>query len=64
MPQHGIDNKLDHEDMLSLEEMYVLIKNFVELGINKIRFTGGEPLVRKGIVDLVGKVSKLKGVRI
>ncbi|MFW5647994.1 MAG: GTP 3',8-cyclase MoaA [Candidatus Alkaliphilus sp. MAG34] len=63
MPQHGIDNKLDHEDMLSLEEMYVLIKNFVELGINKIRFTGGEPLVRKGIVDLVGKVSKLKGVR-
>ncbi len=63
MPQRGIDDKLDHEDMLSLEEMYVLIKDFVELGINKIRFTGGEPLVRRGIVDLVGKVNKLKGIK-
>ncbi len=63
MPQRGIDDKLDHEDMLSLEEMYVLIKDFVELGINKIRFTGGEPLVRRGIVDLVGKVNKLEGIK-
>ena len=63
MPQRGIDDKLDHEDMLSLEEMYVLIKDFVELGINKIRFAGGEPLVRRGIVDLVGKVNKLEGIK-
>ncbi|HZX21437.1 MAG TPA: GTP 3',8-cyclase MoaA [Clostridia bacterium] len=63
MPHKGIDDKLSHEDMLSLEEMYVLIKDFVELGINKIRFTGGEPLVRKGIVDLVSKVSKLEGIK-
>lgn len=33
------------------------------MGINKIRFTGGEPLVRKGIVDLVSRVSKLEGVK-
>lgn len=62
MPEKGIDCKLRHEDMLSLEEMYILIKNFVELGIDKIRFTGGEPLVKKGIVDLIDKVSKLEGV--
>ncbi len=63
MPQKGIDDKLHHEDMLPLEDMYTLIKNFVELGIDKIRFTGGEPLVRKGIIDLVEKVGKLEGVR-
>ena len=63
MPQKGLDNKLHHEDMLSLEEMYILIKDFVELGVNKIRFTGGEPLVRRGIVDLISKVNKLEGVK-
>lgn len=63
MPEGGIEDKLRHEDMLSLEEIYVLIKNFVELGIDKIRFTGGEPLVRKGVVDLISKVSRLEGVK-
>lgn len=63
MPEKGIDDKLHHEDMLSLEEIYILIKNFVELGIDKIRFTGGEPLVRKGIVGLIDKVSKLEGIK-
>src|SRR5699024_11829198 len=63
MPGKGIDNKLKHEDILTLEETYEIIKDFVELGIDKIRFTGGEPLVRKGIVDLIKKVDKLEGVR-
>lgn len=63
MPHKGVDDKLHHEDMLSLEEMYFLIKDFVELGIDKIRFTGGEPLVRRGVVDLISRVSKLEGVR-
>src|SRR5699024_10955896 len=63
MPEKGIDNKLKHEDILTLEETYEIIKDFVELGIDKIRFTGGEPLVRKGIVDLIKKVDKLEGVR-
>lgn len=63
MPEKGIDNKLEHKDLLRLEETYDLIKDFVELGIDKIRFTGGEPLVRKGIVNLIEKVNKLDGVR-
>lgn len=62
MPEKGID-KFGHEDMLSLEEVYEIIKSFVELGVDKIRFTGGEPLVRKGIVNLIWRVSKLDGVR-
>lgn len=62
MPEEGV-HKFSHEEMLSLEEVYEITKAFVDLGINKIRFTGGEPLTRKGIVDLISKVSKLKGVK-
>ena len=62
MPECGID-KFTHNDMLSLEEIYEITKSFVALGVNKIRFTGGEPLVRKGIVELIEKVSKLPGVK-
>ena len=62
MPEDGI-TKCDHSEVLSLEEIYRIIVKFVELGVDKIRFTGGEPLVRKGIVDLISKVSKLEGVK-
>lgn len=62
MPEKGID-KLRHEDIMTLEDTYEVIKVFVDLGIDKIRFTGGEPLVRLGIVDLISKVAKLDGVR-
>ncbi len=62
MPEKGIE-KLKHSDMLSLEDTYEVIKVFVELGVNKIRFTGGEPLVRLGIVDLISRVSNLEGVK-
>ncbi len=62
MPESGID-KFSHDDMLTLEEVYEITKIFVELGIDKIRFTGGEPLVRRGIVDLIAKVSKLDGIK-
>lgn len=61
MPEGGV-NKVCHDDILTLEEIYDLTKLFVELGITKIRFTGGEPLVRAGISDLISKISKLDGV--
>ena len=63
LPESGIDNKIKHSDMLSLEEMFELIQEFVLLGIKKIRFTGGEPLVRKGAVELIKRVSELEGVK-
>lgn len=62
MPEEGIE-KVKHKDILSLEDTYEIIKAFVDLGIDKIRFTGGEPLVRLGVVDLISKVSKLEGVK-
>ncbi|MCR3956977.1 MAG: GTP 3',8-cyclase MoaA [Gudongella sp.] len=63
MPEDGIKNKIPHEDMLSLEELYEITKAFVDLGISKIRFTGGEPLVRYGAVEFIKKVNALEGVR-
>jgi cyclic pyranopterin phosphate synthase len=62
MPEDGV-SKFSHDEILTLEELYEIIKAFVELGINKIRFTGGEPLARKGIVELIAKVSKLDKVK-
>ncbi|MDR7855352.1 GTP 3',8-cyclase MoaA [Tissierella sp.] len=62
MPEKGV-SKFSHDTMLTLEEIYEITKAFVDLGINKVRFTGGEPLVRKGIVDLISRVSKLEGIK-
>lgn len=50
------------EEILSLEEILKLIKHGVSLGVNKIRITGGEPLVRKGIISLVNQISEIKGI--
>ena len=58
MPKDGVC-KLEHEDVLSTEEFYEIAKAFVELGVQKIRITGGEPLVKNGIVELVEKIASL-----
>lgn len=52
MPEGGID-KFRHQDILTYEEIQRLIRIFADLGIKKFRFTGGEPLVRKGALDLL-----------
>lgn len=62
MPNDGI-NKKSHNDILSFEEIDKITKAFVSLGINKIRLTGGEPLIRKNILDLVEKISNINGVK-
>lgn len=50
------------EEILSLEEILKLTKHGVSLGVNKIRITGGEPLVRKGIISLVNQIAEIKGI--
>ena len=62
MPEEGISQK-DHEDILSNEEILEVVKTGVKLGITKIRFTGGEPLIRKGILDLIEKVGQIEGIK-
>lgn len=54
---------LPRSEVLSLEELELVARNFVDLGIKKIRLTGGEPLIRKGIVDLCRNIAKLEGLK-
>ncbi len=54
---------LPRQRILSLDELYLLAERFVALGTRKIRLTGGEPLVRKGIVELCQRIAALPGLR-
>ena len=55
--------KLDHEDILSYEEFLRLIQIAVNMGINKVRLTGGEPLVRKGVIDFCRRLTRITGLQ-
>ena len=61
MPKEGITLK-KHQDILSEDEMVNAAKIAAELGINKIRITGGEPLVKKNIISLCKRISNIDGV--
>ncbi|NQU86309.1 MAG: radical SAM protein [Mariniphaga sp.] len=61
IPEEGL-RLLEHDDILSFEEIEEFTRHAVSQGIKKIRLTGGEPLVRKGIVALVEKISKIDGI--
>ncbi|NWG15870.1 MAG: GTP 3',8-cyclase MoaA [Chloroflexi bacterium] len=50
-------------DLLTFEEITRLARGFSRLGIHKVRLTGGEPLVRPGIEQLVGMLSQVEGIR-
>jgi cyclic pyranopterin phosphate synthase len=61
MGEDGVDWK-PHGEMLSFEELRRLCHIFAELGIKKIKITGGEPLVKKGIVPFIEHVCKISGI--
>jgi len=61
MPANGVTLKR-HEDILRLEEIVDIVTYAVSIGFNKIRLTGGEPLLRKNIVFLVEQIAQLSGV--
>jgi cyclic pyranopterin phosphate synthase len=61
MPENGI-KLLSHADILSYDEIAEFTRVAVANGITKVRITGGEPLVRKGIVDLVSMLSAIRGI--
>lgn len=62
MPEEGI-NLIDHKDIISFEEITEFTKCAVEMGITKVRITGGEPLVRKGTVNFVKMLSDINGIK-
>ena len=54
---------LPRAQILTLEEIETVCRAFVELGVDKIRITGGEPMVRKGAMDLLRNIGRLQGLR-
>ncbi len=60
MPADGIA-LVDHDDVLRFEEMERLCRLLVTRGVRKIRITGGEPLVRRGVVDFMARLGALPG---
>ena len=54
--------RLSHDEILTYEEILRLVRVGVKLGISKIRITGGEPLVRKGVYDFLSELRKIDGL--
>ena len=62
MPAEGVQ-KLPHDEILSFEQMRRIARVAVSLGIEKIRITGGEPLVRANLVQFLGQLAAIDGLR-
>ena len=61
MPEEGIQ-KMRHEDILTFDEILRIVRALASLGVRKVRMTGGEPLVRRNIVELVREIHDIEGI--
>ncbi len=61
MPDEGIPF-IPHDQILRFEEMERLVRIFASMGVRKVRLTGGEPLVRKGVVPFIERLGKVPGI--
>lgn len=62
MPSEGIE-KVAHQDILSLEAIEKIVEVMADLGVEKVRITGGEPLVRRGITHLIKNINEIEGIK-
>ena len=61
MPEEGVE-KLTHPEMLTEDEMVDAVQAAADLGISKIRITGGEPLVKKNILSVCRRIGQIEGI--
>jgi len=61
MPPEGV-SLMSHSDILRYEEIYTVARAAAELGIDKIRLTGGEPLVRSGLSQLIQMLAQIEAI--
>ena len=61
MPEEGI-RLISHDDILTYDEITEFTRLAVANGVNKVRITGGEPLVRKGVTELVSRLAGIEGI--
>jgi len=62
MPEEGI-SKLAHEDILTEEEMVTAVRACAQLGIDKVRITGGEPLLKRNIISICNRISEISEIK-
>ena len=62
MPQE-LQEWLPREEILTFEETLRLIRIAAELGVSRVRITGGEPLTRRDVIDFIGRLPKITGLR-
>lgn len=61
MPENGITS-VPHNEILTFDEISRICRIGVSLGISRIKLTGGEPLVRKDLPELVGMIRRIQGI--
>ncbi len=61
MPEDGVPY-IPHEEVMRFEEIVEVVRTAASLGVGKLRLTGGEPLVRRGIVDLTAMLAEIEGI--
>ena len=61
MPEEGVC-AMSHDEILRIEEIETIARVATRIGIKSVRLTGGEPLVRKGVVDLVHSLHEMPGI--
>lgn len=61
MPEHGVPD-IQHTDILSYEEILRIVRQAAELGIRHLRVTGGEPMARRGCLELVRMMHQIPGI--
>jgi GTP 3',8-cyclase len=62
MPEEGVPS-VSHDRIMRYEEIKLLVRAAASLGFTKVRLTGGEPLVRKGLVGLIESIAAIDGIR-
>jgi molybdenum cofactor biosynthesis protein A len=62
MPEQGVDLQ-ETSELLTNDELYRIIKVFASEGVTKVRLTGGEPTVRKDILEIVQQIQKIEGIK-
>ncbi len=60
-PPEGLE-LISHDEILRYEEILAIIDVFRDLGVRKIRITGGEPLVRRGVLEFLSRLAKMDGI--
>ena len=60
---HGLLDPFKEDELLTMDEIVTVVSIFAELGIHKVRLTGGEPLLRKDVPSLVARLKRVPGIR-